>query len=309
MSYIIEFDRQFIRSTRGITPVWLCGENNITTGRGRDEKVYRKWDVFLNILGVTKEEFLAQIKPIMGSDEHWKKGSKWVDDDGLIKWVENGCRQALPVEDIIECNYFNCIDCEVVVYGSPHTRVILKKQVSSTFEFDSWLDQAKEEIKAAKTIGNEACPIISFNSGERITHSTQAGRKGSDKILVKKKGRYLAGWSSSSTSWSVNINKAMVMTYEEAIKAADQSYPLLNGAQYVSAKALENPGNLIVKITKGKLAGRYLNKLTRTKIYHSPSINSARKYSTKAAAQKAANRVVEILKADAAAEVMEYNEE
>jgi len=306
MSYTIEFDRQFIRSTRGITPVWLCGENNVTTGYGHSEKVARSWCVFLSILYASKEQLLDEAKSISGSQEHWKKGSKWINDEELFKWVENGCRQALPVEDIIEYNNFGVIDCYLHLYDGFSTSRILEAQVKTTFEFDAWLDQAKEEIELNKKAGNSIYPVVSFNSGYRITHTNKSERRGTDKVFIKKKGYYLVEACPTSSSWTKDPQQAKILTYDEALKLTAECQFILRDVKYVSAKTLVNPGNLVIHLTEGRYAGNYINKLTRSRFYYSSSIDRAHKYSTKAAAQKAVNRVLQISGPGSSAEIVEY---
>lgn len=95
MSYEILYDTQFIRSKSGITPAILSGSNNCTevnwtlSGR-RYERGERGWWVLFNRVGVSEEDFMANIQKMTGGayQEHWKSRGKWVDDAGLVRWAK-----------------------------------------------------------------------------------------------------------------------------------------------------------------------------------------------------------------------------
>lgn len=71
MSYEILYDTQFIRSKSGITPAILSGSNNCTevnwtlSGR-RYERGERGWWVLFNRVGVSEEDFMANIQKMTG---------------------------------------------------------------------------------------------------------------------------------------------------------------------------------------------------------------------------------------------------
>lgn len=310
MSYIIEYDRQFIRSTQGITPVWLSGNSNVTEGYGRNERRVRNWSVFMNLLGVTKEELLDAAKTLTGGSyqEHWKKNGNWVDDAGLVKWVENGCRAAVPIEDIFRSNQMSSIFCYLAVYTGSHTWAgqEMKTYVRDTFEFDSWLVKTKDRIAELKKSGETGLPVIWFNDGERLKHVNQGSKQKDSKVLIKRKGSYLVRVESASTSWARDVKKALVMTYAEAVKVQQDHALFLRDAQIVSAKVLDNPRNLILKITAGKdkYVDCYVVKITAFKFYYSENAGSAKRYSTMAAAKRAAKRVMEICGAGSMVEVV-----
>lgn len=296
MSYTIEYDRQFIRSTKGITPVWLAGDNNVTEGYGRTERRCRDWSVFMNVLGSTKEELLDTIKPLQGGayQEHWRKGRKWVDDAGLVKWVENGCRLAVPIEEILRANQISSILCYLNIRTATGYSRELETYVTSTLSFDSWLVKAKARIESARKAGQEAYPIIWFNNGERLKHSNQGVKEKDAKVLLKYNSSYLKEVTPTSASWARLSDNAMIMSYAEAV-ALQKKYPsLLWKSRIISAKVLDNPHNLILEITAGKHSGNYVVKLTAHTLYYSAHSSNAKRYSTGAAAKRAAKRVMEI---------------
>ena len=82
MSYEIMYNWQFLRSAEGLTPVVLMGSSNVTEAswsraNRRTERRARDWFCLFNMLGVTDDEFLAQIKSMTGGEyqEHWKQNA------------------------------------------------------------------------------------------------------------------------------------------------------------------------------------------------------------------------------------------
>ena len=127
MSYSIEYNRQFIKTENGYTPCWLVGDNNVTEGFGRNERRVRNWSVFMNLLDVTEDELVEKAKELFNSyDQHWKRGSTWVSNKGLISWVKSGCKKAATVEDILSVNpYMSRIHCYLVYYDEKDCRQVI----------------------------------------------------------------------------------------------------------------------------------------------------------------------------------------
>ena len=116
MSYTIEYDKIFLKSGAGYTPLWLAGDSNCYEGSGRNQRRVRDWSVFMSQLGVTEEKLMERIQPLLGGpyQEHWQRRGKWVDDKGLVTWVKNGCKNAVSIEQLIEANRFGAIKCCVM---------------------------------------------------------------------------------------------------------------------------------------------------------------------------------------------------
>lgn len=117
MSYEIMYNWQFLRSAEGLTPVVLMGSSNVTEeswsrANRRTERRARDWFCLFNMLGVTDDEFLAQIKSMTGGEyqEHWKQNGKWVNDATLVRWGQQNVKNAARDEDIILKNSRYCIN-------------------------------------------------------------------------------------------------------------------------------------------------------------------------------------------------------
>ena len=111
MSYEIMYNWQFLRSAEGLTPVVLIGSSNVTEAswsraNRRTERRARDWFCLFNMLGVTDDEFLAQIKSMTGGEyqEHWKQNGKWVNDATLVRWAQQNVKNAASIEDVLLLN-------------------------------------------------------------------------------------------------------------------------------------------------------------------------------------------------------------
>lgn len=111
MSYDIVYERQFVRlPDNRIIPLILVGSNNVTEPHWVGAKCYerraRDWSIFFNAKGIawTEEELRELVQSCVPStyNEHFKYHSKWVDDDGFVKFFENGIKNAKTIEELKE---------------------------------------------------------------------------------------------------------------------------------------------------------------------------------------------------------------
>jgi len=165
MSYTIEYNRQFLRSQRGITPVWLSGSNNVWEPGlyGRDRR-YRDWSCFMNLLGVSEAEIMESVQSMCGGpyQEHWQSGGKWVDDAGIIRWAKTGIRSACTVEELMSQNRWSSISaCLYVWTRDLKESMELYSLIDSTEALDAFIDKARARI-ASKAPGESIYPHIVF---------------------------------------------------------------------------------------------------------------------------------------------------
>ena len=103
MSYEIVYDRRFIRSPLGITPMILAGSNNcyepMPNGRERRE---RSWSPLFNEPTIPEEALMARVQGCCGGQfqEHFKWHGKFVDDAGFVAFVRNGVKGTLTLEEL-----------------------------------------------------------------------------------------------------------------------------------------------------------------------------------------------------------------
>lgn len=165
MSYTIEYNKQFLRSKRGITPVWLSGSNNLWEPRayGRERRC-RDWNCFMNLLGASESEIMESVQSMCGGpyQEHWQSGGKWVDDAGIIRWAKNGIRSACTVEELMSQNWWSSIPAHLHVWTRDlKDSIELYSRIDSTAALDAFIDKARERI-TSKAPGESIYPHIVF---------------------------------------------------------------------------------------------------------------------------------------------------
>lgn len=297
MSYTIEYAKQFIRSGNGITPCWLAGDNNVSepTFKGRWRRA-REWAVFLNLVGVTKEDILNAIQPSLGGyGEHWKNpNGKWVDDDGLIRWVKNGCKTAASIEDIISANHMSSIHCYVYVWKDLEHEILLNKWVSTTDEFDEWIDEVKE-LRKKRGSHNSFYPVVDFGT-EKIVHpAAEDGKRTAERVIMQRGSGnnvyYLTEHSKDRSSWSRNIKEALVLNCEDAKELQRSGSSWLRKAKLVNADAKDYPYNAVIRFVDGYRAGSYVEKRASRSLRTTPCKEYAHRYKDGKAAEQAMKKM------------------
>ncbi|MBQ3009818.1 MAG: hypothetical protein IJA20_02470 [Methanocorpusculum sp.] len=165
MSYTIEYNRQFLRSERGITPVWLSGSNNVWEPRpyGRERRC-REWNCFMNLLGAPEAEIMEAVQNMCGGpyQEHWKSNGRWVDDAGLIRWAKNGIRDACTVEELLSRNWWSSLSAYLHIWSRDlKDSIELHSRIDGTAALDAFIDKARARI-GSKATGESIYPHIVF---------------------------------------------------------------------------------------------------------------------------------------------------
>jgi len=280
MSYVIEYDRQFVRSEEGITPLWLAGDSNVWEPTYKTKKSMRRcrsWSVFYNLLGTTEEALLDAIQPSLGRwNQHWKKNGKWVDDAALLRWIHNGCQKAASIEEILRVNNMSAVRCYISDYGNPDQ---LSQSISTTAEFDEWIRSVK-----AYLLTHKGYPIVWFDN-EPINHPSVKDRA-NEQVVIKKKNMYLSEISSNGYSFSIDVSKALVMSWE---MATDFLRKHRVDARILSASVKEVGFHLLV--TDGFYANTYIQKLVKHYTYFTRDKQTALRYATKQSAEAAKRKL------------------
>lgn len=289
MSYCIEFNRQFIRSGLGITPCWLSGENNVReVSNGR---IARSWSIFANLLAVSEEEIMKKVESFMdGSNEHWMRNNNWVDDAGVLRWAQSGCKKAATIEEILNVNSdLRSISCRLSVWEKFEHHFELCTTLSSTKGFDEWAASAKRRITELKEKGCDAYPVVDFWK-EDLWHPQKA--TGRD-VLLKSKNKYLCKVEDSGIAWNIDPRKALVLSEEEAgeIMRKYSSYPLMRTTRMVSAKAKDEPFNAVVSVYNGPNLIGYIRSVSSRRLRSVEAIEHAKRYRNLAAAEAAVKRL------------------
>lgn len=311
MSYTIEFNRQFIKSSLGITPCWLAGDNNVTSGYGRRERVHRSWNVFRNLIGVTEQDIIDRVTPSLnGYQEHWKRNGKFLDDAGLLRWIHNGCKNAASIEAIRELNNLRGIPCHLSVWSrdSMNCRKELCETIKDTASFDDWIVRARERIDFYKSEGEHcAYPEISFIF-ENLQHPVMNPKIQLRNVILKYRDKYLCAYTEDSTSWSSDACKALEFTYDDAVHFRELHTSItVRNARMISASIKDFPYDAVIRIDDGAYDGRYIRKRKKGSVEMVYDIRYAKHYKNVSEAKRVAEKLKSLYERVGSTLVVEQN--
>lgn len=300
MSYTICYDRCFIKSGLGITPMWLVGSNNCTERTwGTDGKWHerreRSWNPLFgaDMAVATPDELMAKARSYVPSTygEHFKRGRKWVDDDGWLRFCENGIKKAVTIEELIAFQRRTAMGCSLVVweYGQhewhekSHHELI--KTIQTSEEFEEWLRSVQERVK--NKAQNEALFLDIGIGTDDPLHCSAPINEPKGKVIVKYKNNYIVRIDVHSIGYCRRPDDALIFdSIAEAKKSCEGRglYPL----SFVDADKVLARLNWkwCVIISSGYRKGQYIEKRTARKITLGLTPKYAKRFPTKAAAEK-----------------------
>lgn len=299
MSYSIMYDRQFIKSSQGITPCVLAGDNNVWTGSGKYERRARDWSVIGNQLAMSEKELLALAESWTGGQyqEHWMQNGKWVDDAGLMRWMKNGIKNAATIEEIISVNRFHSINCFLSVWTKEDHKIELDVYAKDNTEFDAWIEQANSRIAELKSQKNSVFPVVRIKSefsNNKLQHPKPADAITPETVILKRGQLYLESFERNkdgkirTASWSHYIKEALELPYNEAIAYMKEGFEWGNKTvKIVDAATKQLPYNAVIKIIGESYNGHFVRKITARKISFSTTPDGAMHYRDKKAADRA----------------------
>lgn len=291
MSYDICYDRCFLKSALGITPMWLVGSSNCTESvYGMDgkwhERLERHWSPLCNLAGVSEKELMEKAYSYVPShyNQHFKRGGKWVDDAGWIRFVENGIKKAVTVEQLLKFSGRTQMYCRLHVWVKDDSHYELQTWVSTTAEFDEWLRQAKE-LKSGRN--DEWGPWFCIDMGmNEPLHIGNSEPKLPGRVAVKYKNNYIVGVDVHGISYCKRVEQALIFDSLEEAKKACEGRGLQ--VQYVDgdAVAARKEWSWAVRVASGVHEGSYIEKKTASSIRLERDTKYAKRFPTKAAAEK-----------------------
>lgn len=114
MSYEIVYNKQFLKIDGKIIPLALHGSNNcyepLANGRQRRE---RNWNpIYIGDnrqIALTETDLMKMAESLCDGgkyQDHFMQNGKWVDDKGLIRFFQNGIKNAKTIEELKEDYFF-----------------------------------------------------------------------------------------------------------------------------------------------------------------------------------------------------------
>ena len=291
MSYDICYDRCFIKSGLGITPMWLVGSSNCTeTVYGTDGKFHerkeRHWSSLFNFAGVSEEELMEKARSYVPSNynTHFMRGGKWVDDAGWIRFVENGIKKAVTIEQLLKHTHRTAMKCSLQSYEELTFKYALEEWVKTTAEFDDWIVRAKKfKEESAEKYG----PWFSIDMGLREPIRIVVPRDDiAGKVAAKYKGNYIVGVDVDRISYSKRVEDAIVWNSLEEAKAAIEKHNF--PVTYIDGDSVLERKNWKWRIivTSANHYGKYIKKRSARHMWFASIPAYAMKFPSKHAAEK-----------------------
>ena len=293
MSYTIMYGKQFIKTTRGIIPLALYGDNNVTEHVNGREVRERHWGVFANNkTEFTPDEYMSFIQSWCGStyQEHFMSHGKWVDDKGLITWAKNGIKNALTIEEIKEAVPVQSLTCYILIgiNDSYKSRQDDRCFCDTTKQLETWLDNAYRHIDELKSNSRYAFIALSLFGREPLSIAPKKEPEG--KVLVSNgRNKYLSKLTESVYGYTSDISKAIVFnsTHDARNCLAQVNRIRLEKLRFVKAEnqSIAKDYRVLVK-TESYPDGVYVQKLTRSSLYFCRNTDSALKFVSEQSALK-----------------------
>lgn len=293
MGYTIIDSRTFIKTTRGIIPLALGGSNNCTEfvydkNSKRREVRERHWFIMMgrNALELPEEEFMAKINDTFAENdtECMVYGSKGLNGAQTRKWFARAVKDAASLEDILAANPgVNDLNVTLMPYTSGEH--LLWKYVKKTDELEVWLDEAREMLKDHENY----YIFMSFSGtqrGERLRPVPKNTKAVDGPVVLKHRGYgYVSGFEKCGGSRTVHYVKeacdALLFTSSE--DASEQLGDLLRRFNLEVKPATDKlmaPKPYAVMFAKGGFSGKYLEKISRSRMHITSFASSAQKFAT-----------------------------
>lgn len=291
MGYDIIYDVQFIRTGRGVTPVVLCGPNNVTTGTGKHERRVRSWSIWSSdMLDIPEADLLHMIEECMvkydPKDQLFKRGGKWVTPVETVRMFRTACRKAARIEDIHSADRGGFLSCSVKHYKDNSLRIGVYQSVGiikTTKDFEDWVDAARPVYEDLKKQGLNPWFSVQFNSGEKPLKKCT---KVNGQVAVKTRwGAYVKDYTNNSVSYTSDPNKAMIFDNAAAAQSVINRV-FLENMRIVSADSVERKRDMttVLMLDSGCYAGCYIHQLTRRSLKYTRNAKWAKKFKTEKSA-------------------------
>lgn len=269
MGYIIVYDRLFLRCGDKYIPFCLYGSNNCSmySYRAGREIRERSWKPFAYhdgmILG-TKEEIMHIVKECHpgNKNENFVFHNKWLNDEQVVRFFENGIKSAVTVEDIRDQAH-ETLCCRLYAYMVPKEakeyveglgmryvgynvcKTLLEKYPGTADELVQWVEEAKAEKERLLKEGLANNVLISITCGDERPLKVYAQQEFDEPcVLYTPDMGYLKDITPTSVSFaSKHWEYAKVYPNSKDAYFAVAKHPLVGPVKAIALKQLQKKAN------------------------------------------------------------------
>ena len=290
MSYEIVYDRRFIRTPLGITPLILTGSNNcyepMPNGRERRE---RNWSVLFNFPVATENELMNAVQGCCGGEfqEHFKWHGKFVNDAGFVAFIRNGIANAVTLEELEEYAHCGSMRCALSIWYKDsigNNSSELKCSVQTTDELVQWITEAKGRV-ASRAECEEIYYSMGFFTREPIRMPTRKTIAGP--VVAKRGQSYVTNCAPGCLETHGDVSKAMIFaSIDDAVSRLSPYF--VRGTRFIKAEnAKARSGwRFCIRVQGGSRDGMYMERLTRSRFHMTCRQESARRFPDRITAER-----------------------
>lgn len=229
MSYTIVYNRQFLKIDDKIIPLVLYGSNNCyeVTSSGKERRE-RDWDAMYlghnKTIAITENKLMKLIEDCCDGayQEHFMRNNKWVDDKGLIRFFQNGIKNAKTIEEMNEEYYFSGLQGYFSVWKHMNNTIENKVEINSSEDLREFLSAVQKRLDN-KTVNEEIYFCLRYYDEEfksRIQKERKPKERLADYYAIKVNGySYLVQLTKTRIKYCSLCNKTkQFKTEKEASK-------------------------------------------------------------------------------------------
>lgn len=218
MSYVIVYDRQVVKTPLGYSFMVLHGDSNVwePLAKGRERRA-RSWNSWA--INMTAEEIRSYFKGWCGSEfqEHFRLygHQEFVDDAGLMRWVENGLKAARTIEEFAQAHH----SLRGYLWYSKDHKFYRGAEwhISTEDEYIGWVDAVKKEKAVLGQDGINATENLCFGYDTEPLRMPRKQKPATGKVVVRYGKSYYVGSTPSGHEACSDLTYAKVFSsWEEA---------------------------------------------------------------------------------------------
>lgn len=313
MGHTIVYDRLFIRAGDRFIPFCLYGSSNCTqisykTGR---EILERSWDVFSygdNMILGTADEIMEAVRKLHpgGRNENFVFHGKWLDDAQVLRFFENGIKNAVTIEEIrrqahqsLVCNieaYVRAPDADSFPaeeqWRHEEYKTLLVGYPKTSSELITWVQTAKEVKNRLMAEGEAKSAYINISClSENAMKVLPAESVAEPCVLYTPKWGYLVSITDTSVSFTGKENWERALVFpnsEDAYLAADKNSQI-GAVKPVPVRVLQQKSaknRFVLSVDAGQRGRVYIEKKTPRYVFYTRLPERAKRFPTEAAAAK-----------------------
>lgn len=229
MSYTIVYDRLFIRAADRYIPMCLYGCNNVTeyvNGRWVRERSWKLFSYCDEMILADKVTLMFEVRCRHTGEcsQSFKFGSRWLDDAAVVRFYENGIKNAVTIEEIKEQNHSGVLHCYLSCWSKDlRETTTFEEYLRTSEDLIKWITEAKG--KKAKMLSSEEWSSIYICcgfSGREPMRVTSLSKETGPVIAKDGKHGYVSSIGSDKSGWSSSPDIEKALVFANAVEAYDR---------------------------------------------------------------------------------------